>query len=216
MRMQEIRLIVCGTIFFGSVLQCRSTENPAPDATTHTANIIHDAGQIPGELAGGLERWQSSTQTTRRTYFYWRVRPGSESGVREVTGIQIQNGIATNRWLTRARINASGAEPEIFERFSEAAGKAGATPAGFPARTMEELYARCAQVLPKGANDPATQSLEFGLRIDSRGILSECWVAEKGCQGDCASNFGVAGLVFRAIDPGEIQSFLNTSNPDIR
>ncbi|MEQ9363566.1 MAG: hypothetical protein RIF32_04950 [Leptospirales bacterium] len=204
-----------------SVAGCRSNDGPGADSGatgSAEAATVSDPAQVSATLAAGLERWRNSARHANQTYFYWRVKPGSESGVREVTGVQVRRGRVAARYLTRSRIHHTGSgSPEIIERSSETYDQAGRTakanPAGFPPRTIEELYRRCDEVLPKSAQGPAARSLDFGLRVDSRGVLAACWVLERGCQGDCAANFGAAGLVFRELTAAEVEAFLETANP---
>ncbi len=211
-------LTLIATLLFGATLAaCQSGEHTDAGDGEAGFPIIRDAGALQPALADGLKRWQASVQSAGATYFYWRVRPGSESGVREITGVQIVNGRATRRYITRARINhAGGGEASVFERVNEVVGAGRPNAAGFPARTMETLYENCRRILPRGAADPTAGRNHFELRLDPRGVLRACSIAEKQCQGDCTTNYGAAGLVFRELSASEVDAFMKTTNPRLK
>lgn len=201
MRFVSIPILVGFICCVCTLAQCRSSTAEPPSA--------NQASLTAADLQPGLSRWQATARAAGQTYFYWRVKPAGESEVREITGVQIRNGVPVRRLVNRARYAAPG-QMQVFEKFNERHGQAGATPAGFPAQTMEQLYARCGQVVPKNSSDP---QIDFGIQIDARGVLTQCYALEKGCHGDCARSFGVDGIVLREISAGEIESFLNTSSP---
>ena len=160
-------------------------------------------------LTEGRAAWEQTSTAAGRSYFYWRIRPAGETGIREVTGVQIQNGRVTARYVTVARMQGEPHQMQIYERHRESGARTGQARSGFPPRTMEQLYERCTQILP----EPGPDAPPHDVRIDNRGVLNVCYRVERGCMDDCSTNIGVDGLVLRQLNAAEIEQFLNTSNP---
>ncbi|MCR9143903.1 MAG: hypothetical protein NXI24_16775 [bacterium] len=181
--------------------------------------MVRDADQVSAAMVVGQARWSTAAAGADGTYFYWRIKAASESGERLVTGVQVIRDQAARRYLTRSRIDhANDGAAKIFERREDSAAVARSRPnsGGYPPLTIDELYESCSKILPNDSASARAQQVDFELQIDSRGVPRACWALEKGCQGDCVTNFGVAGLVFRKLATDEVTHFLNTPNPDLR
>ncbi len=193
-------LLTAGAI--GGCSSAISAQNPAE---------TQEPGALPAILAAGNAQWQQSAEAAGSNYFYWRVRPAGMQPIHTVTGVQVQSGRVTARYVVRSRRDNSG-KLVVVETLREPSPRAIRTRPGYTAHTVPQLIRECSLLLGVSGRRArvSTETAHFGLAFDERGVLDVCYRVPRGCMDDCSTSYGVGGLVFRVLSAAEIDSFLKT------
>ena len=143
-------------------------------------------------LAAGEAAWAN---VKCQSYVYSRTQSSVVSGFCGVTGVSIENDAPTIRTYTSGE---HGCPPNpdggVTEEWTEqGAAQIGTHTDGYPAETIEQLFAECAGIL---ASDPTKYTVFLGLGYD--GIPMTCTATLIECVDDCSfgielSNFACDG-----------------------
>jgi hypothetical protein len=145
---------------------------------TLLVSACDDSVSSTEQLDTSHDTWEQASDG--KAYSYSR-RGLSWLGYNGVTTITVrEDGVVVRRDFTPSGGGAG---------WTESGDEIGSHDEGSPAKTLEELYADCDDVL---AADPATHDINF--ELDDQGFLKTCYSAQRSCEEDCFSGIQLDAL----------------------
>jgi hypothetical protein len=141
---------------------------------------IPDAGTPPAAFTASENAWAALVAENGGTYWY-RVSSCGQ-GYREITWVQITEGVGTTTVWRETEENADcvRGEPYIYE--------------GFNARALEGLYDECYLRVQRVGLE------EANFEVDAEGIVRSCWDTAPNCADACDDGFFITDRGFGVGD----------------